>query len=137
MRNAFKIIDAGHCKRLKKKLAGYGISVRTQKVQKADAILAHLQWRTLTLVNNFAQIRKQAESEFDINRELTGNTYIDKFVEECPANDGELSILETLDLFVQWCKIQGINYADLMLKMYCILNKEFPKSQLTHVASFQ
>lgn len=85
------------------------------------------QWRTLSLVKNFSHIRKQAEAEFDIERELTGKTYVDKFVEECPAIEGELSILDTLNLFTDWCKFQGVNYADLLLKMYCVLNKEYPK----------
>lgn len=50
------------------------------------------QWRTVTPVNNFQHIRKQAEREFDIEREINDKTYIDKFVEECPANERVLSI---------------------------------------------
>lgn len=43
MHSAYKIIDSAPCKRLKKKLAAYGISLRTQNVNKALALLAHLQ----------------------------------------------------------------------------------------------
>lgn len=87
------------------------------------------QWRTLTLVNNFAHIRKIAESEYEIERELNGKTYVDKFIEECPANEGELSIFETLDLFEEWCKYQGIAYCDFLIKLYCVVNKEYPKTK--------
>lgn len=52
MQSAYKIIDSSYCKRLKKKLAAYGISVRTQKVNKALAILAHLQKEPRVLVGS-------------------------------------------------------------------------------------
>lgn len=85
------------------------------------------QWRTLTLVNNFTYILKQAQSEFEIERDISEKTYVDKFIEECPVIEGEMSIIDTLNLYTDWWKFQGINYADLLLKMYCVLNKEYPK----------
>lgn len=74
--NNYKIIDAAHCKQLKKKLASYGFSVRTQKVNKADAIFAHLQKEARILIgsNNLTlcgKLIKTKEKSSDMSIDFT------------------------------------------------------------------
>lgn len=72
-------------------------------------------------------IQAQAISEMWIENNLIGYSYIDKFIDECPSPIDVLSVEETAQLHLNWCSDQGIDCGDLMVKLYCVLAKNYAK----------
>ena len=84
-------------------------------------------FRTLKLGPNFVQIFSQAISEIDISRKLVGHTFVDSLLSDCEPKKDTTETTETAILFVRWCREQGINPGDFLLKLYSVLDKTFPK----------
>lgn len=72
-------------------------------------------------------IQAQAIQELCVEKEMSGYTYVDKFIDECPTPVDCLSVEETAALHLQWCREQNIDIWDFLMKEYCILSKTFPK----------
>lgn len=86
-----------------------------------------LDMRVMNTMHYFDEVLRQAVTGIRLEDELNGLTYIDKFVQECPSLPAVLTVEETAQLHLQWCKDQGIDAGDMLMKMYCILGKVFPK----------
>lgn len=78
-------------------------------------------------MSNFGAIKDQALKEVDLLRDLSGKTYIDKLIEECPAVENTMTVQETINTYNEWCWEQGIRPGDFMMKLYCILEKSYSK----------
>lgn len=71
----------------------------------------------------------QAIAEIKIEQHMRGYTYIDKFIEEYPSplDVTCMTVEETAQLHLDWCSDQGIDAGDMLMKMFCVLDKSFSK----------
>lgn len=83
--------------------------------------------RILSTMSYYKTTLSQAVTEIRLENEVMGVTYIDKFIRECPSPTDTLNVEQTAELHKQWCRDQGIQIGDYMMKQYCVLAKVFPK----------
>ena len=84
-------------------------------------------FRILRLGPNFKDVFDQALNELDIEANERGDTYIDAFAGNVQPVQGSLTRSETATVFLEWCKEQNISSPDLLLKLFLVLDKSFPK----------
>lgn len=71
------------------------------------------EWRSLNLVSNFHNIKEQVMKEMQIEQQLSGYIYTTKFFDDFPFPLDWLTMKETTDLLMQWCRDQGIEAGGL------------------------
>ena len=71
-------------------------------------------FRTLRLGPNFKDVFAQALNGLDIEANERGDTYIDSFTRNVQPVQGSLSRSETATIFIDWCREQNIQCADLL-----------------------
>lgn len=69
----------------------------------------------------------QALMEIRLENEVAGLTYLDKFIQDCPSPVDCMSVEQSAEVHRDWCRLQGIDQGDFLMKMFAILDKTFPK----------
>ena len=86
-----------------------------------------LKWRSIVTAPNFKTVLSQAIQEKIQEERMNGETYLKKFILNCPAKDGTLTPRETQSLFTDWCAEQNIDRDVLLAEMYAVLGMKNPK----------
>ena len=87
-----------------------------------------MKWRSIVTAPNFKTILAQSIQEKIQEERLNGDTYLRKFILNCPAKEGTLTPRQTQTLFTRWCEEQkNIDRDMLLAEMYAVLGMKNPK----------
>ena len=78
-----------------------------------------LKWRSIVTAPNFKTVLAQAVKK---QEKIDGDTYLTKFINQCPAKENVLTVRQTQALFGRWCREQNIKRVSLyfnVLTCYC------------------
>lgn len=73
------------------------------------------------------KVHFQAVQELKLENDISGYSYIDRFIDDCPSPTDTLTIEETAQTHLQWCREQNVDIGDFLMKMFAVLDKTFPK----------
>lgn len=84
-------------------------------------------YRTLKLGPGARDIFQQALEELNCERKMKGDTYVDILLDNIQAVEGTMSIAETSQIFINWCREQKVIAGELLFNWFLVLDKALPK----------